>query len=773
MATTLTSIGPIGARQINGNLYVGHNDLTTIQSAVSVAVKSGSILTVYIPPEYAGSDTIAAVTGGSASVLIVDQRHGQRQTYTWSGTAYTPLGLTIMGYVAPQVGALQLLSGQGIGYLIGCGPDTAHNGELQFRVCASDGTNEENVLQLLGTGDGHFYNNLIVDKSLTVGAGIAAQGFATPQADALLLQNGGGVSYMLGCGPDITHNGELMFRVCASDGTNPQDVLQLLGTGDGHFYNDLIVDGNITSENSPVRTFANTPDSPDAPTYPPPGIGVSTGTAWSATSIAPSSLAYVGSKNTFTVDQNFMGDLYVAKTLSVGPYGSSNNVQVILDANGNADGSGKALRLLSINPSSTTLIGAMSLGGYSADLSVVDTYLNCVHTSANGIQVSVGGSLYVPTTLSVGPYGSSNNVQIILDANGNADGSGKAARLLSNNPTSTALIGALSLGGYSSDLSVVDTYINCVHTSANGIQVSVGGSLSVSSGLTASGTATVGAGHIRIGDRATGGNWNSGSASLSADATNLLINPGPTGGVYFNWDQGTAGVNFGGGAGSAVAKIDNIGNLILYNTLGNLQLSGSYSGQLGPGVASIRGGGGSTNTGLSLSPGQTNEAMNFGIDAKFNTGQTGNYNFWSGPNSGGTNSIVAHIDRAGNITGATKNFRITHPLDETLNLTHSCLEGPEIAVFYRGEGVTSNGGWIEITLPGYFEALTMKENRTVQITPFFENDDEPISTVAASRVKNGKFKVWSESPAQKFYWEVKAVRADVEPLKIVTSKEAA
>jgi hypothetical protein len=40
--------------------------------------------------------------------------------------------------------------------------------------------------------------------------------------------------------------------------------------------------------------------------------------------------------------------------------------------------------------------------------------------------------------------------------------------------------------------------------------------------------------------------------------------------------------------------------------------------------------------------------------------------------------------------------------------------------------------------------------------------------LAASRVVEGAFNVRSSIPSQKFYWEVKAVRADVAPLEVVT-----
>ncbi|MFZ2498183.1 hypothetical protein [Methanosarcina sp.] len=119
-----------------------------------------------------------------------------------------------------------------------------------------------------------------------------------------------------------------------------------------------------------------------------------------------------------------------------------------------------------------------------------------------------------------------------------------------------------------------------------------------------------------------------------------------------------------------------------------------------------------------------------------------------------------------------KNFSISHPLyPETHDLIHSTLEGPESAVFYRGEAKLSTGE-IVVLLPDYFEALTRKENRTVLLTPKFEGEVE-ISMLAASEVKDGKFTVKmidSKNPSQKFYWEVKAIRADVEKLEVEREK---
>lgn len=125
--------------------------------------------------------------------------------------------------------------------------------------------------------------------------------------------------------------------------------------------------------------------------------------------------------------------------------------------------------------------------------------------------------------------------------------------------------------------------------------------------------------------------------------------------------------------------------------------------------------------------------------------------------------------------GWTKNFLINHPLDPAHKyLVYTTLEGPENAVFYRGEGRLDRGR-AEVLLTPHFEALARSEGRTVLVTPVFESDDEPVSALAASPVKNGRFAVKAideRNPSQRFSWEVKAVRSDVDPLETELEKSA-
>ena len=123
----------------------------------------------------------------------------------------------------------------------------------------------------------------------------------------------------------------------------------------------------------------------------------------------------------------------------------------------------------------------------------------------------------------------------------------------------------------------------------------------------------------------------------------------------------------------------------------------------------------------------------------------------------------------------TKNFAIDHPLDpERRELVHSVVEGPEAAVFYRGEARLEDGR-CTITLPAYFEKLTRREGRTVLITPKFAADEPSYAILAASAVVDGEFSVRAmagDNLQQPFYWEVKAVRADVAPIEVEPLKPA-
>lgn len=129
---------------------------------------------------------------------------------------------------------------------------------------------------------------------------------------------------------------------------------------------------------------------------------------------------------------------------------------------------------------------------------------------------------------------------------------------------------------------------------------------------------------------------------------------------------------------------------------------------------------------------------------------------------------------SGFLKAVTKAFVIDHPLDpEHRTLTHGSLEGPELGVYYRGEARLEDG-LVRVGLPDYFEPLVRPEGRTVVLTPVADID-EPVSALATTPVTGGAFTVRAvddRNPAQRFYWQVTAVRSDVPPLVVEAPKRA-
>jgi hypothetical protein len=129
--------------------------------------------------------------------------------------------------------------------------------------------------------------------------------------------------------------------------------------------------------------------------------------------------------------------------------------------------------------------------------------------------------------------------------------------------------------------------------------------------------------------------------------------------------------------------------------------------------------------------------------------------------------VKGNIRAEGDIvaTGAKK-FVIPHPTQSGKTLVHAAIEGPEAAVYYRGEAQLANGR-AEVRLPAYFESLTMKQGRTVMLTNVDGFDRLAVQRVSGAQVADGRFVVISDNSAstQAFSWEVKAVRADVPRLQ--------
>ena len=126
-------------------------------------------------------------------------------------------------------------------------------------------------------------------------------------------------------------------------------------------------------------------------------------------------------------------------------------------------------------------------------------------------------------------------------------------------------------------------------------------------------------------------------------------------------------------------------------------------------------------------------------------------------------TVTDELIRTSDTTAAgNKTFVIDHPDDDKKYLVHSCLEGPETGVFYRGTGQIVNGSSCVVSLPLYVDSLAT--HFTVQLTSVYDGSTNP--KLRCSPVKNNQFTVYGSRNCQ-FFWCVYGRRGEVEvePLK--------
>jgi len=88
------------------------------------------------------------------------------------------------------------------------------------------------------------------------------------------------------------------------------------------------------------------------------------------------------------------------------------------------------------------------------------------------------------------------------------------------------------------------------------------------------------------------------------------------------------------------------------------------------------------------------------------------------------------------ILSVKKNFDIPHPTKEGWRLRHTCIEGPENAVFFRGTMRDTQ----YINLPDYWKELVNPESITVQLTQIGTSQDLIVEKIEYGRrikVKSG------------------------------------
>jgi hypothetical protein len=823
--STSTLAAPTQNQQINNDLYVGKGFLQTIQQAVSFGVTQttadGQEYRVIIPAGYQGSDTIAAVTGGSGAVNIEDQRGPNPLYYEWNGTAYVGPMIYMNGFL-PFTSDLELQGFQLLieGHRPAAIPGNPADSAARLVLTAGDGQDTTGTTgQKAGTaaelfmrggdgGDAPAGSTNGDGGNVILYGGVAGTGAGAPGTPGYVNINalaGCGKTYIGGEGttptvidetgaittpalttPAATVSNTLTVPAITSPAAQPLLVKSPVAVvlqgqvGDGGTYIGgtnaaaLVVQpggaiaspsasfGAATVANSPVRTFANTPDGPDGPDYPPAGIGVSTGTAWETDSIDPATLATYPAAGIAVSD----GDAWTAPIdpATVPRFNTEGNLPV---PNGNLIVAGTNNEIVAEAMPGRTGAAMMAWNASTQFGNEQETdFINVSDAAAFGgftwYDVAPGTAIDGSTTSTMrldkagNLYLSGNLTGQIVSSDFNA-----AAGINTNAIGSLMTMWNLSSGSGEADFINVSTggLRNGFNWYSVAPSTAIGGSTVPTMTLTGTGKLTV-------------NNTTSGAGTVAAS----ILQPNVTSGsVYLAVGKAETANQC---ALFCYDPVNNKAQLVIYGAAAAVEIDASANMSI-PGALNVVGGNpGSLTVKQGLNVAWNLSGGNGETDFINGSGATpGGFKWFDanpGASVGGASAPNMVLDKSGNLsiignmTAASKTFKIIHPNDPSKQLIHGCLEGPEHGVYYRGEGQTGEDGLATITLPDYFEALTAKTGRTVQLTELFEDDDTDMGKLAASRVKDGKFTVRSEYVSQRFYWEVKAVRADVEPLIITT-----
>jgi hypothetical protein len=101
-----------------------------------------------------------------------------------------------------------------------------------------------------------------------------------------------------------------------------------------------------------------------------------------------------------------------------------------------------------------------------------------------------------------------------------------------------------------------------------------------------------------------------------------------------------------------------------------------------------------------------------------------------------------------------KTFIIEHPDDPHKYLVHSCLEGPEAGIFYRGTGEITNSNCVVVHLPKYTQQMLI--DCSIIVSPVY---DGKLKIYNFTELADNSFTVYGENG--KFNWLVVGKRQDI------------
>ncbi len=118
-------------------------------------------------------------------------------------------------------------------------------------------------------------------------------------------------------------------------------------------------------------------------------------------------------------------------------------------------------------------------------------------------------------------------------------------------------------------------------------------------------------------------------------------------------------------------------------------------------------------------------------------------------------TITGNLTVSGAISGATKNFKIDHPLDPlNKTLTYTSVESPDMKNIYDGNITTDANGDAIVTMPAYFEALNKDFRYQLTVIGTF------AQAIVFEKIKGNQFKIKTDKPNVEVSWQVTGIRHD-------------
>jgi len=145
--------------------------------------------------------------------------------------------------------------------------------------------------------------------------------------------------------------------------------------------------------------------------------------------------------------------------------------------------------------------------------------------------------------------------------------------------------------------------------------------------------------------------------------------------------------------------------------------------------------------------------------------------FVSGPGGSVLVDGNGNLTASGGITGASKNFRIDHPLDPADKyLNHTSIESSEMLNLYTGNVTTDSQGEATVQLPEWFEVLNTDFRYQLTVIGQF------AQAIIGRKIENNRFEIRTSAPNVEVSWQVTGVRQDAyakaNPLVVEQEKEA-